>query len=952
MSDSEADEIQGAPHFIQDSDEERSTPRVVKRVKKHVQPVVQKQVSRSAPATPKKPVERPILTEPLVVKSGTTVPAVELNLFLKRFIVDKSAPRTHTSMGPPLGSFYIPPENEEEFYNVYNRVVFDQNKEVYLVEQHTEEKCGPILIDFDLRYNLTEITTRKYTTDFVAEICSIYSRWIRENLNIDERLIQSFVFERDTPYADKKFLKDGFHIVYPFVKIPHWVQYVMRDHMIEYCKMTYVDLHTTNKWDDIIDKCVIESNGWMMYGSRKPGRSPYRLTRILDCHCQDREIDMYKPSELARVLSIRKPGDPAPIRQDKEEVLKLKWQVLKPKEKKPQKKKISEHGHMQLSDSDIQDIAQLVDILNMERSDNYETWSAVGFCLYNISPSLYDIFDEFSKKSLKYSPDEVRKFWNSLNYRPSGYKMGSLHLWAREDNPEEYARLIQNTKRANMRPFVDKQDDTSVAHAFHIMFRDTFVCADEDGREWYEFTRHRWHKRRRGLELRNLISGPFVSEYFLREAYWAQRCAEIDDEEERESARLKKESIGKFAKKLLSTPFKNRIMEECRGLFLDHAFKDRLDSNPVLIGFDNGVYDLEHRAFRNGKPDDYISMSCGYDYEEHDLSNTEDNITKKMLEVLRQIFPQPALFHYVMKYLASNLHGRNTDELIHFLTGTGANGKSTLIDLAKFAMGNYYAPISTQLLTKERQGSQSASPDIMSLRGKRFVVGSEPEKKNHITAGFMKLLTGGDDVKGRNLYESEEQIWKPMFKIVIACNDLPEIDVHDKGTWRRIRVVPFKSEFTYNPSEEHQFHRDDTLKDHLPFWKQRFMCLMLKYYYIYKDEGLSDIPREISEYTDEYKRQTNVYEQFVGDRLERTKVPVEYNQLIQLNDLYSDFKSWFQDAQPGRKPPSKADVKNGLEKILGTCKYKGNKSSTFPFVRWKDRIEPDGSITGSPLKAV
>ena len=41
-------------------------------------------------------------------------------------------------------------------------------------------------------------------------------------------------------------------------------------------------------------------------------------------------------------------------------------------------------------------------------------------------------------------------------------------------------------------------------------------------------------------------------------------------------------------------------MEECRVLFYDEKFIEKLDENYHLLSFNNGVYDLEKEEFRNG----------------------------------------------------------------------------------------------------------------------------------------------------------------------------------------------------------------------------------------------------------------------------------------------------------------------------------------------------------------
>ena len=48
--------------------------------------------------------------------------------------------------------------------------------------------------------------------------------------------------------------------------------------------------------------------------------------------------------------------------------------------------------------------------------------------------------------------------------------------------------------------------------------------------------------------------------------------------------------------------------------FLFSYFEQKLDSNINLIGFENGIYDLEQGSFREGRPDDYITLSTKNDY--------------------------------------------------------------------------------------------------------------------------------------------------------------------------------------------------------------------------------------------------------------------------------------------------------------------------------------------------
>ena len=66
--------------------------------------------------------------------------------------------------------------------------------------------------------------------------------------------------------------------------------------------------------------------------------------------------------------------------------------------------------------------------------------------------------------------------------------------------------------------------------------------------------------------------------------------------------------------KLNNYTFKNGVIRECADFAYDPNFLKNLDENIYLICFENGVYDLEADHFRDGCPDDYISLCTNYNY--------------------------------------------------------------------------------------------------------------------------------------------------------------------------------------------------------------------------------------------------------------------------------------------------------------------------------------------------
>ena len=74
--------------------------------------------------------------------------------------------------------------------------------------------------------------------------------------------------------------------------------------------------------------------------------------------------------------------------------------------------------------------------------------------------------------------------------------------------------------------------------------------------------------------------------------------------------------LDKVVLKLKNHQFKTAVQHEmaelCQVPYRD--FYERLDAAPNLLGFANGVYDLDAGEFRAGRPEDHLTFSTGYDY--------------------------------------------------------------------------------------------------------------------------------------------------------------------------------------------------------------------------------------------------------------------------------------------------------------------------------------------------
>jgi putative DNA primase/helicase len=186
--------------------------------------------------------------------------------------------------------------------------------------------------------------------------------------------------------------------------------------------------------------------------------------------------------------------------------------------------------------------------------------------------------------------------------------------------------------------------------------------------------------------------------------------------------------------------------------------------------------------------------------------------------------------------------------------------------------------------------------------------------------GIIKALTGGDRITARNLFE-DQTAFRNKAKLILSCNDLPKPSSQDNGVWRRVRVVHFPINFVENPTEEHEKLRDNTLETQVKEWKESFISILIEKYKILKTKynGTIPEPKEVTEYTDNYREETNTMLQFSREVIEEAP-----GESIKLTDLYQIFRTWFIASCPGEKTPHRREL---IDFIIKKYKKKATKLS-------------------------
>lgn len=132
---------------------------------------------------------------------------------------------------------------------------------------------------------------------------------------------------------------------------------------------------------------------------------------------------------------------------------------------------------------------------------------------------------------------------------------------------------------------------------------------------------------------------------------------------------------------------------------------------------------------------------------------------------LMQIFAKDMqLIRFIQKACGYALSGDVSEQCLFILWGTGANGKSTFLNVLLHLFGDYGCSTGIETFTKK---NKEQSNDLARLKGSRLVTTSEIEQGIPMSESLIKSVTGEDSLTARFLY-GEYFSFKPTFKIFMA----------------------------------------------------------------------------------------------------------------------------------------------------------------------------------------
>ena len=880
-----------------------------------------------------------------------------INFLDRKKITTAGELHTHTTAGSAAGKYFIGDDDLAEFYEHYYKYVEIHRNKIWLIEA-PYPALGPCKVDLDFQYE-QGTTGHLHTQDQVVKFALEYVKTLKTFL-VSPGETEVFIMEKREPVKKRDGMAGGVHLMVPSMRTNKYIEMAVRDIMLTKMSM-FDDLPLKEKeWSKVYDKGVAQrSIGWTMYGAAKPQGLPYLITYRVFVDGDNVRVDEspvpFTVDLLAKFdIRERDPEKETPMTDDAkkqygnlpetnvENVRISGGRAIAPSRGRPAERRIQGSRESSpnniairpLSPEELQNIRDHIGNLSDHRATEYMEWIEVGLTLKNIHPELYDEFEEFSRRSPQFNVRECMSKWNSFSFRNHGQRsgMGTLLYWSRLDDPEEYTKIEEK----NILRKVDisrSGAEYDVASVVYSRFHDNYKCVNFGKNVWYRYVGHGWIELDKGVQLQQELSITIFKLYINRSKYWNSKLTDgsLEDCNAKEPkacgcpyclAFIMGQDLNKIAVQLKKTPFKANVMRECSELFLDEQFTKKIDENRHLLACSNGVFDMNTCEFRDGKPEDYVSFSTSLDYEK-DKPYKDYREWTEINDFLHKIFPIKRVRDYQIKHLARCLNGQGNQKF-HTWTGVGSNGKSMLICLMESALGDYACKVPISLLTQSRGKSAAAAPEVIRLKGRRFVTMQEPDEAVPLNTGLMKELTSGEKIIARDLYAGSKAMveFELQAKLHLACNDKPKINTNDGGTWRRFVVINFISKFVQTPAGPNQYKMDMTIERKVKSeeWGKCFLSYLIHTYKQHAHEDLNP-PDEILEYTNEYREESNAIMRFIN---EYTRETVEGEEVVPVRrpTLSDKFKQWW-ETNRGTRDWSIQGMLKEIETKYGKYAYGG-----------------------------
>jgi len=218
-------------------------------------------------------------------------------------------------------------------------------------------------------------------------------------------------------------------------------------------------------------------------------------------------------------------------------------------------------------------------------------------------------------------------------------------------------------------------------------------------------------------------------------------------------------------------------------------------TNPNVIAFTNGLYNIKDGTFKDFSPDIVITNKIPWAYNPAAYSGLLDHTLDRLACNDSEV---RALLEEMVGYC---LYRRNELGKAFILIGDKSNGKSTFLHVVKNMLGD--ANIAS--LDLKELGDRFKTAELF---GKLANIGDDIGDEFIANASVFKKLVTGDRVnverKGQDPFE-----FNNYAKFLFSANNIPRMKDKTGAVQRRLVIVPFDAKFTPDDPDFKPFIKDE-----------------------------------------------------------------------------------------------------------------------------------------------
>lgn len=328
-----------------------------------------------------------------------------------------------------------------------------------------------------------------------------------------------------------------------------------------------------------------------------------------------------------------------------------------------------------------------------------------------------------------------------------------------------------------------------------------------------------------------------------------------------------------------------------------------IDQHPMKLPCPNGVINLLTGELEPGNQTDYLKTACPTEF--HGFNDPAPELEHHLAVVFDK---DELMIGYIRRLLGYCITGLTTERIFPLWRGGGFNGKGVLVEAIKHVLGDLAGPISAEMLLNQKNARSSAapSPDIMSLRGRRFIWASETDDNRRFSTSTVKWLTGSDTLVGRAAHAPFPTTFRPTHKLILMTNEIPAASADDMAFWRRVHLVDFRLTFVEGePTRENERPMDKGILDKLKAEASGILAWLVRGCLEWQQRGL-DPPPAVFEATASQR----ALDDFIGEWVAECTARVP-GAMTETSMLYKDipgksFEPWYLENWGSKVPTMKA----------------------------------------------